>query len=102
MFADVSADVKQQEIKELVALSWNVLWKVPSELEMQFKTGNVYFPLRTKNREIREGEGYLTEKSVRQYKSYLLTITKALYRELSRLIYSEVIRGWIRQLMKRL
>ena len=39
--AEVKADIKQ-EIKELVAISCNFLYKVPSKLEIQSKTG-VYF-----------------------------------------------------------
>ena len=42
MLADVKTDAKQQEIKELVALSWNVLQEVPSKREILWKTG-VYF-----------------------------------------------------------
>ena len=47
--ANIKADVKQQEITELVAvskyrysLSCNVLWEVPSKLEMQCKI-DVFF-----------------------------------------------------------
>ena len=59
-----------------------------------------YFPLRIKNKEIGEGQGYLTEKSITQWKSYLLTIPNALYRELSRFVYLAVICRWIRQLIE--
>ena len=36
---DLKADVKQQEIKELVAVSCNFLQEVPSKLDIQCKTG---------------------------------------------------------------
>ena len=37
--ANVKADVKQQELKDLVAVSCNFLWEVPSKLATQCKTG---------------------------------------------------------------
>ena len=40
--ADVKANIKQQEIKDLVAVSEKFLLEVPSKLEMQCKNG-VYF-----------------------------------------------------------
>ena len=41
--ADVKANVKQQEIKELVAVSYKCLQEVPSELEVQCKKYMVFF-----------------------------------------------------------
>ena len=37
--ADVKAQVKQQEIKELIAVRCNFLQEVPSKLEIQYKKG---------------------------------------------------------------
>ena len=36
--ANIKTDAKQQEIKELVAISFNVLLEVPSKLEIHCKT----------------------------------------------------------------
>ena len=41
--ADVKANVKQQEIKELVAVSYKCLQEVPSELDVQCKNYMVFF-----------------------------------------------------------
>ena len=41
--ADVKANVKQQEIKELVAVSYKCLQEVPSEFEVQCKKYMVFF-----------------------------------------------------------
>ena len=64
---DARADVKQQEIKELVAVSYNVLWEALSKLEIKCQAGVCflfdfgwywYCPLRTGG-----GEFYLTDKN---------------------------------------
>ena len=36
---DVRVDVKQQEVKRTLAISCNVLYEIPSKLEIQCKTG---------------------------------------------------------------
>ena len=41
---DVKANIKQQEINDLVAVSYNFLYEVPSKLEKQCKKEN-YFTL---------------------------------------------------------
>ena len=40
--ADVKSNIKQQEIKDLVAASYKLLQEVPSKLQIQCKKG-VYF-----------------------------------------------------------
>ena len=39
---DVKANIKQQEINDLVAVSYNFLYEVPSKLEKQCKKENCF------------------------------------------------------------
>ena len=43
LYADVKANVKQQEINYLVAVSYEVLQEVPSKLEIQCKKGMYFY-----------------------------------------------------------
>ena len=43
IYADVKPNIKQQEIKELVAVSYTSFSEVPSKLEIQRKNGMYFF-----------------------------------------------------------